>query len=173
MTQKGTTMLDLALQIRRFVLDFADRLSFAPALFARLVIGVIFVGSGWGKLHNLEQVIAFFTELGIPFPELQAPFVATTELVCGALVLVGLGTRIFAVPLVGTMIVAIATALWPDIEGVSGLFATVELNYIALLLFLIVGGPGAISLDALLVRRAEALDAPLHRHAAVARTARA
>jgi putative oxidoreductase len=166
-------LLDILSQLRRFALDGLGRLSFAPALLARLVIGVIFVHSGWGKLHNLDQVIEFFTSLGIPAPQIQAPFVAGTELVCGALVLVGLGTRIFAVPLIGTMVVAIATALWPDIEGVNGLFATVEFCYIALLVQLIVYGPGAVSVDALVSRAIAGREAPLHRHAGAQGVARA
>jgi len=166
-------LLDLALQVRRLALALLERLAFAPALFARLVIGVVFVGSGWGKLHNLPQVVEFFASLGIPFPELQAPFVAGTELVCGALVLVGLGTRLFALPLIGTMIVAIATAIWPDVEGVSGLFASAELLYVALLVQLVVYGPGALSVDALVARALARADAPVHRHAHAPRAVRA
>jgi putative oxidoreductase len=156
-------ILDLASQLRRLALDVLAKLTFAPALLARLVIGVVFVGSGWGKLHSLDQVIAFFTELGIPAPEIQAPFVAGTELVCGALVLVGLGARIFSVPLVATMVVALATAV--EFEGLSGLFGTIEFLYIALLLQIVVYGPGALSLDALVTRAIDRRDAPLHAHA--------
>jgi putative oxidoreductase len=77
-------------------LALADRLRFLPPLLARIAVGLVFVNTGWGKLHALESVTGFFRELGIPYPELQAPFVASTELVCGALVLVGLGTRLAA-----------------------------------------------------------------------------
>jgi putative oxidoreductase len=155
-------MLDLASQLRRLALDVLAKLAFAPALLARVVIGVVFVGSGFGKLQHLEQVIQFFTELGIPAPHLQAPFVAGTELVCGALVLVGLGARIFAVPLVATMVVALATAV--EFEGLSGLFGTIEFLYVALLFQIAVYGPGALSLDALLARAIARREAPLHAH---------
>src|SRR5262245_20120292 len=134
-------MQDLFFALRRFVLNVCTRFDFLPTLLARVVIGVVFVQSGWGKLHNLDKVIEFFTELGIPAPALQAPFVAGTELVCGALVLVGLATRIASVPLIATMVVAIATALWADLDGISGLFGTIEFLYIALLLGLVVRGP--------------------------------
>ncbi|MBM4383075.1 MAG: DoxX family protein [Deltaproteobacteria bacterium] len=137
------------LALSRALLGLADRLAFAPPLIARLVVGVVFAHSGWGKLHNLDQVAQFFASLGIPFAELQAPFVAGVELGCGLLVLLGLATRIAAIPLIGTMVVALATALAPKITGVNALFGLSEFLYIALLAQLAIGGGGALSLDAL------------------------
>ena len=125
------------------------------------MIGVVFTHSGWGKCHHLDQVTKFFADLGIPFAQLQAPFVASVELGCGALVLFGLGTRLSAVPLIGTMVVAIATALSEKITGVNALFGLAEFLYIVLLVQLIVGGAGAVSLDrfvALAIDRADAAD---------------
>jgi putative oxidoreductase len=149
------TLIDL----RRILHALCERLAFAPPLLSRLVIGVVFVHSGWGKLHNLEQVTRFFASLGVPFPELQAPFVATTELVCGALVLAGFATRFAAVPLMGTMVVALATALAPKITGVNALFGLAEFLYLALLLQLAVGGAGAVSLDRFVARAIDRADA--------------
>lgn len=139
--------------LRRTALAALVPLRFAPPLLARLVIGLVFVPSGWGKLHDLEQLTAFFTSLGIPFPALQAPFVAGVELVCGALVLVGLATRLAAIPLVGTMVVAILTAVWPNVDGVLELATKIEPMLIALLAYVVVYGAGPVSLDALLGRR--------------------
>ncbi len=149
------TLIDL----RRLLHGLCGRLAFAPPLLARLVIGVVFTHSGLGKLQNLDQVARFFASLGVPFPELQAPFVACVELVCGALVLVGLGTRLAALPLVGTMVVALATALAPKITGPNALFGLAEFLYIALLLQLFAGGAGALSLDRLVARALERADA--------------
>jgi putative oxidoreductase len=69
------------------------------------------------------------------------------------MLLLGLATRVAAIPLIITMIVAIRTALWPDIGGLNDLLGQVEFLYIALLLWLSVGGAGAISLDFLIARR--------------------
>ena len=140
------------------------------------MIGVVFTHSGYGKLTHLDQVVKFFTDLGIPFPELQAPFVASVELGCGALVLVGLGTRLAAAPLIGTMVVALATALGDEITGLNALFGLAEFLYIALLVQLIVGGAGAVSLDRFVARaldRADAEDRAEDTAAAIARPARA
>lgn len=147
-----TTLIDLMLTLRRLILTIADALSWVGPTLARWTVGWIFVISGWGKLHNLEQVIKYFGELGIPHPELQAPFAAGTELVCGALVLVGLFTRVASVPLIITMIVAILTAQKDNVGSVGDLFGLIEWCYIALLVWLGVAGPGPLSLDALLLR---------------------
>lgn len=110
------------------------------------------MGTGWGKLHNLEKVVEYFQSLGIPAAEYQAPFVAATELSCGLLLLLGLATRVAAVPLMITMLVAIRTALWSDLGGLNDLFGQAEYLYIALLLWLSISGAGAVSLDFLATR---------------------
>jgi len=117
-----------------------DRLSSLPPALARLALGIVFVQSGWGKLHSLERVTAYFQELGIPLASIQAPFVATIELVCGALLVVGLGTRLVALPLAGTMVVAILTAQRAAIGGLGDLFGLLEFAYLVILAWLIVAG---------------------------------
>jgi putative oxidoreductase len=139
--------------LRHRLLDLCRQLDFLPPLLARVVIGVIFTGSGWGKLHALERVTEYFAGLGLPFPELQAPFVASTELLCGALVLVGLATRLAALPLICVMGVALATALSDQIDGLGSLFGLAEFLYLALLVGLVVGGAGALSLDRFAAQR--------------------
>ena len=137
-----------------------ERVAFLGPLLARLTVGVAFVTSGWGKLHNLDKVTEFFTELGIPAPHLQAVFVSWVELVCGGLVLLGLATRLASIPLIITMIVALITAKAEDVAGVSDLVGTIEFTYIALLIWLIVSGAGALSLDRVLGRRLASASAP-------------
>lgn len=127
--------------------DLKEKLDWLPPLLARLTIGFIFVQAGWGKLNNLDNVVAFFTELGIPAPGIQAPFVAGVEFVCGLLVLVGLFTPLASIPLIGTMVVAIITAKRSDIGELSDLFAMSEYLYILLLVYLAVKGAGALSID--------------------------
>lgn len=122
-------------------------------LLARLTIALVFMGSGLYKFQNLESVIGFFKSLNIPMPELQAPMVATFELVGGALVGVGLLTRVAAAPLIGIMVVAILTAKLEDIKGFKDIFALSEALYIILLVWLIVGGPGTISLDKMVQKK--------------------
>ena len=86
------------------------KLDSLPLFVARLSVGWVMVESGWGKLHNLPDVVEFFRSLGIPAPELQAPFAAGSELLFGATLMLGLLTRISAIPLMVIMTVAIITA---------------------------------------------------------------
>jgi putative oxidoreductase len=124
-------------------------LAWLPPLVARVAVGWTFMQTGWGKLHDLGSVIDFFRELGIPYPELQAPFVASVELGCGTLLLVGLFSRIAALPLIGTMVVAIATAQWENVDSFGALFGLSEFLYIVIFAWIAVAGPGAVAVDSL------------------------
>jgi putative oxidoreductase len=149
------TIFDGMLGVRRLVLAIAARLQWLPPTLARFTLGWIFLWSGWGKLHNIDGVIEFFGSLGIPHPELQAPFASATELVCGTLLLAGLFTRIASVPLIVTMVVAIVTAQRENVAALGDLFGLTEYLYIALLLWLGISGGGPLSVDHLLVRWVE------------------
>lgn len=129
-----------------------DQLSFLGPALVRLTLGVVFIGTGWGKLHTLPQVTEFFASLHIPAPAFQARLAASTEFFGGILVLVGLGTRLVSLPLAFTMVVAILTAKRADIDGVSALLGFEEWSYLVMFLWLAVAGAGALSLDALLAR---------------------
>jgi putative oxidoreductase len=139
----------------RAVSALEHRLGWLPSSLARVTLGWIFVQSGWGKLHHLDQVVKFFSELAIPAPQIQAPLAAGTEFVCGSLVLAGLATRVAALPLVVIMTVALSTALRDRIDELSDLFGLAEYCYIVLLTGLAIFGAGPLSLDALVARRLE------------------
>jgi uncharacterized membrane protein YphA (DoxX/SURF4 family) len=83
--------------------------------------------------------------------------VSTTEFVCGGLLLLGLATRFAAVPLMVTMCVAIRTALWDQVEGISSLVHLTEFAYLALLVWLATDGAGPLSLDRLITHESESL----------------
>jgi putative oxidoreductase len=146
-------MLKLALKVRIMVLTIAGNLAWLPPTLARVTIGWLFLQTGWGKVHHLGQITDYFRSLGIPAPEIQAPLASAAELVCGALILAGLFTRLACVPLIVTMTVALATAKKNDIHAVDDLFGIVEYLYIVLLVWIAVAGPRSLSLDRLLVRR--------------------
>jgi len=141
-----------------------SRLRWLPPALARLTLGWVFLLSGWGKLHHLDDVIGFFASLGIPAPQLQAPFASGVEFVCGLLLLLGLFSRPASVPLVVVMIVAIATARREELTSLGDLFGFIEYLYIVLLSYVALEGPGPLSLDALLRGRRAAI-APAHRAA--------
>lgn len=76
----------------------------------RLYWGRQFIETGWGKINNIPNVTAFFATLGIPFPGWDAQFIAGLELLGGILLVLGLGSRMTAVPLTINMLVAYITA---------------------------------------------------------------
>lgn len=147
--------------LRDRALVFARRLDWLAPLVARITLGVLFVSTGWGKVQSLDKVTAFFTELGIPAPGVNAHFVSFLELFGGALLVVGLASRLVALPLMGSMLVAILTAQREQVHGLPDLFGLVEWTYFALLLWVAVAGPGRISLDHALSRRAAPRTPPL------------
>lgn len=155
------TPTDRLSRFRRLVLRVSTGLRWLPPTVARLTLGWVFVESGWGKLQNLPKVVAFFTDLGIPAPRIQAPLAAGTEFVCGVLLLLGLATRLASLPLIGTMIVAILTARRSEVTGISDVFGFIEYLYIALCLWLGAYGAGPISVDAVVARRLESSERPL------------
>ncbi len=142
----------------RLGLVVAATLAFLPPLVTRLLIGQAFFLTGRGKLANVDRTVAFFTDLGIPMPELNAAFVSRLEYYGGMLLIVGLGTRIIAALLGSTMVVALLTADKESfleaffMRGDSGLTDVVPVVYGLFLLWLVVYGPGKLSLDTLLAR---------------------
>lgn len=132
------------------------KLEWLGPLLVRLTIGLVFAASGWGKLHNLDGVTRFFEALGIPAPAAQAAFVSTVELVAGIMLMVGLLTRVAALFLIGVMAVALWTAKLPELHGIVDLAGTVELAYLVAFVWLVVAGPGTVSLDHVIARAPEA-----------------
>ena len=128
-------------------LDLARRASWLGPTLGRLTLGLVFIGTGWGKLHSLDKVTGFFMELGIPAPGLNALLAASAEFVCGALLLAGLLSRLAALPLIATMIVAILTAKRADLHGLGDLVGFEEWTYIVLAAWIALAGPGPLSLD--------------------------
>ncbi len=132
----------------------AAHFAWAGPLIMRIVVGYTFMLAGWGKLNNLPQMIENFTEWGIIFPKIMTPFVSGVEFVGGILLMVGLFTRIPAAMLAFTMLVAIRVAKWDSVDSLQSLLGFEEATYFAAFLWLAIAGPGAASLDRLLLNAA-------------------
>lgn len=80
----------------------------AAVILIRIIVGGVFLSEGIQKfLFPDENGVGRFLKIGIPSPEVTAPFVGIVEIVCGALILLGFLTRLAAVPLIINMLVAI------------------------------------------------------------------
>jgi putative oxidoreductase len=137
----------------------AAALAFLPPLATRLVMGQAFFLTGRGKLANFDRTVEFFTGLGIPMPALNAAFVSRLEFYGGILLIVGLATRLAAAGLASTMVVALMTADKESFLGAlrgtsdSGLTDVAPFVYLLFLGWLVLNGPGVVSLDRLLFAR--------------------
>jgi len=119
----------------------------------RLMVGAVFLSEGIQKfLFPAALGVGRFTTIGIPAPALTAPFVGVVEIGCGLLLMLGVMTRLAAVPLLIDILVAIATTKVPMLLK-SGFWAAAHearTDYCMLLglTFLLVVGGGSWSFDA-------------------------
>lgn len=117
-------------------------------LFAiRLVLAYGFYNPALMKWQNINSIIDWFKDLGIPLPGLNAYLSASTEMAGVILLTLGLANRIISIPLIFVMIVAIVTVhLGNGFEAGNNGFE-IPLYYILLLLVILVYGAGKISID--------------------------
>lgn len=126
--------------------------------FIRLALGLIFLTQGILKYIDPNMGVNRFTKVGFPHPFFTAHLVGTFEIICGFLVLIGLVTRIAAIPLLIVICTAIATTKIPELSRPNQGFwfmvsdARTDFAMLMSLLFLLRTGAGSWSFDARLVR---------------------
>jgi putative oxidoreductase len=147
-------MIQTIINLYELLIRVANSLQSPFLLFVRLYWGWQFAQTGWGKLGDIHKVINFFTSLGIPAPALNAWFVSGLEVAGGILLILGLGSRLIALPLVIDMIVAYLSA---DREALGKVFsepdkfyAAAPYTFLVASLIILIFGPGKFSLDAML-----------------------
>jgi putative oxidoreductase len=142
----------------------------AAVFLIRLMVAIVFVSEGIQKFLYPERLGAGrFAAIGIPMSDVMGPFVASVEIVCGACVLLGLLTRLAAIPLLIDISVAIVSTKLPILLGRGfwgferpkleqyGLWSTLheartDLSMWLGLLFLLLVGAGTWSFDKRLAR---------------------
>jgi uncharacterized membrane protein YphA (DoxX/SURF4 family) len=141
-------------------------------ILVRLPVGlVVFFPEGLQKLiFPGIRGAGRFANIGIPYPELMGPFVGVAEIICGALIILGLFTRIAAIPLIIVMLVAIVSTkipmwlghdLWIFHAPKSARYGfwgmahegRADFTMLLALIFLLIEGAGAWSFDAQIARR--------------------
>ena len=150
----GTTAM------RTFIANRASRLldllhagRWLGPLVMRLGFGYFWLETGIAKVQHVQGFAERFAAWGIPFPLLSATISAWTDLVGGALLMLGLFTRLISVPMLINMAVALVLVVSRDISGLDEYVESSELTYILILFWLLLAGPGKASLDTLLARR--------------------
>jgi uncharacterized membrane protein YphA (DoxX/SURF4 family) len=84
----------------------------------RLAVGAVFLSEGIQKfLYPADLAAGRFAKIGIPAPQIMGPFVGVVEIACGALIILGLLTRLAALALIIDMLVAILSTKIPILLG--------------------------------------------------------
>lgn len=128
------------------------------SLVPRLLVGLVFLSEGIQKFLFPEFAGAGrFENIGFANPEFLAAFVASFEIVCGILVLVGFAIRISSVPLLIIILTAILKTKIP-IGLEKGFWqmahaSRTDLAMTMLLVFLLVYGAGKLSVDYMIQRK--------------------
>jgi putative oxidoreductase len=124
----------------------------AATILIRLMVGWVFMSEGIQKfLFPSALGVGRFAKIGIPDPQFFAPFVGVVEIVCGALLIVGVLTRLAAIPLLIDISVAIVTTKIPMLSK-AGFWSTMheartDFCMLLGLIFLLVVGAGTLSFD--------------------------
>ena len=121
-------------------------------LLIRLMVGAVFLSEGIQKFLFSEEVgSGRFAKIGLPSPEILGPFVGTTEIIAGTLLLLGLFTRLAAIPTLVIMLVAISvTKIDIGLEkGVWEMLHASRTDWSMLIgsIFLLIRGGGMASVD--------------------------
>jgi putative oxidoreductase len=139
-------------KIHEVFLEF-DHWFESPVIFLmRIIWGSLFMIEGWQKFSDIASTVSFYQSLHIPAPEFMVYLSASAEFFCGTLMVLGLFTRLAMIPLIITMIVAIATdpahAKFLHSSGQTETFlAQIPLVFLYACLMTMVFGPGKWSLD--------------------------
>ncbi len=133
----------------------------AAVVLVRLLVGAVFLSEGIQKFLFPDALgVGRFAKIGIPAPQLMAPFVGAVEIVFGSLLILGLLTRLAAIPLLIDIGVAIATTKVPMLlkEGFWKAAHETRTDYAMLLglVFLLLVGGGPLSIDSRLSRGRQA-----------------
>ena len=124
----------------------------------RLMVGAVFLSEGIQKFLFADELGAGrFVKIGLPNADTLASFVGTLEILCGGLILIGLITRLAAIPLFSTILVAIVITkleLVPS-HGIWHMLHESRTDWAMLLgsVFLYRKGGGRWSFDRLLFKR--------------------
>lgn len=145
-----------------YFIAVGDNLQSLFLLWMRMTWGHQFMVTGAGKLSNIEKVIQYFTNLGLPYPEFNAYLVGYIELIGGILIFAGLFSRIAGLVLVFTMLIALSSAehasIFYDFHFIldpSALVGEAPYPFLITSLLIFFFGPGKISLDAWIKRWAD------------------
>ncbi|MGA7522136.1 MAG: DoxX family protein [Acidobacteriaceae bacterium] len=120
----------------------------------RILVGWVFISEGIQKfLFPNALGVGRFQAIGIPLSQFMAPFVGFAEIFCGALLIIGILTRLATLPLLAVILTAIGTTKIPELfhvnQGVWFMLhdARADFSMLLGLIFLLIVGPGPLSVS--------------------------
>lgn len=116
-------------------------------LFLRLVLAYGFWEPAVRKVNNIDSIAAWFKNMGLFMPELQAYLAAYTEYAGFILLAAGFMTRLISFPLMIIMVVAIYLVHWENGFAASNNGFEIAFYYLLMLFTLFTFGAGKFSLD--------------------------
>jgi putative oxidoreductase len=150
-------LLKLAQRCYEVVVLSANSLRAPLLLFLRIYFFLQLFFTGIGKLSNIGKISEYFTSLGIPLPSLNAYLAGATETFCSLFLIFGIASRLAAIPVVFTMIVAYLTA---DREAVASMLSDSDkfvkadpFPFLLVAAIVLAFGPGHLSVDAVFKRK--------------------
>jgi putative oxidoreductase len=142
----------------RWIIQIGTALQSPLLLLIRLCWGIQFFMTGLGKLMHIQKVIDFFTSIPIVFPAFNAYLVGCTEMLGGALLTIGFASRLTAIPLAFTLVVAYLTT---EKDALKSLYTFTDIDpfltaapflFLFACIIILVFGPGVVSVDYLIER---------------------
>jgi putative oxidoreductase len=146
-------LLKLAQRCYEVVVLSANSLRSPLLLFLRVYFFLQLFFTGIGKLSNIGKISEYFTSLGIPLPTLNAYLASATETFCSLFLIFGLASRLAAIPVTFTMIVAYQEAVASMFSDSDKFVKADPFPFLLVALIVLAFGPGQVSVDAMFKRK--------------------
>ena len=143
-------MVQLLKRWTNAALGLTTSLDWLAPLLMRIYFGYFWAETGWGKIHNLNAFAQRFVGWGVPYPHISAALSGYTEWIGGILLMLGLFTRLVSIPLMFNMFVALVKVKMKEVTGIDDFAEMDEALYMFILFWLMMAGPGRISIDHLI-----------------------
>jgi putative oxidoreductase len=139
---------------------FAGQLQSPLLLIIRIYIGYQCMISGYAHITHFQRTVEAFKGWNVPMPEINVAFSAITEMVGGALLLLGLAARLISIPLIGNFVVAFLAVNLSDPHyhqllrnfwnNQDVLLKDDAFPFLMTAIIILVFGPGSLSIDGLI-----------------------
>ncbi|MBT3302900.1 MAG: DoxX family protein [Bacteroidetes bacterium] len=130
-----------------------ENLKDLPLLAMRIILAIGFYKPAMMKLKDIDAIAQWFESMHYILPKFNAYLATFTETLGVGLLILGLGVRFISVPLLVTMLVAIATVHWGNGFEARNNGSEIPIYYMLMLITLFINGGGKLSLDHIIARK--------------------